>query len=105
MQQHLIESIRTCPSYGRITRARRRFCLALTALMIAAYYGFIVLVALVPQWLAQPLYGGAVTSVGMALGIAVILISVGLTGAYVVRSNRTFDPLMDELIAQSRQGD
>lgn len=56
--------------------------------MIATYYGFILLVALAPHVLAAPLYRGATTTVGIAAGVAIILVAIGLTACYVLRANR-----------------
>jgi uncharacterized membrane protein (DUF485 family) len=55
--------------------------------------------------LAHPLYAGATTSMGIVAGVGVILVAVGLTGWYVLRANRAFDPSMRALIAAAAQGD
>ncbi|HDR9342137.1 TPA: DUF485 domain-containing protein, partial [Burkholderia multivorans] len=52
MELSVIESVTARRDYQQLVRARRRFSFALTALMIATYYGFILLVALAPQVLA-----------------------------------------------------
>lgn len=105
MQQALIDSIKASPAYRQLVTSRRRFSFTLTALMIFTYYGFILFVALAPNVLAHPLYAGATTSVGIVVGVGIILIAVGLTGGYVLRANRTFDPSMSALLAKARQGD
>jgi len=105
MQQSQIDAIKASPAYRRLVASRRRFSFALTALMILTYYGFILFVALSPQTLSRPLYAGAATSTGVLVGVAIILVAVGLTGWYVRRANQTLDPLMSTLLQQARQGD
>ncbi|MNE97248.1 hypothetical protein D3C80_1955640 [compost metagenome] len=40
---------------------------------------------------------GGVTSVGMLVGVVIILLSFALTGIYVKRTNSVLDPLNDKL--------
>ena len=49
MELSVIESVTARRDYQQLVRARRRFSFTLTALMIATYYGFILLVALAPR--------------------------------------------------------
>ena len=105
MQQVQIDSIKASPAYRRLIASRRRFSFTLTALMILTYYGFIFFVALAPQTLAHSLYAGATTSVGIVAGVCIVLVAVGMTGWYVLRANRTFDPSMRALLASARQGE
>ncbi|HIC7212918.1 DUF485 domain-containing protein [Burkholderia stabilis] len=101
MELSVIESVTARRDYQQLVRARRRFSFTLTALMIAAYYGFILLVALAPHVLAAPLYRGATTTVGIAAGVAIILVAIGLTASYVLRANRAFDRRIDAILETS----
>jgi uncharacterized membrane protein (DUF485 family) len=60
------------------------------------YYGFILLVAFNKPLLATRL-GEGVTTVGMPLGLGVILFTILITGIYVRRANSEFDKLSDDL--------
>ncbi|QBR00559.1 DUF485 domain-containing protein [Paraburkholderia pallida] len=100
MTTQSIDTIKAHPEYRRLVAVRRRFSFTLTALMIAIYYGFILIVALAPHRLAQPLYAGATTSVGIVVGVGIIAGAIALTGLYVLRANRRFDPAMRTLIAK-----
>jgi uncharacterized membrane protein (DUF485 family) len=104
MQQAHIDSIKSSPAYRRLVASRRRFSFSLTAAMILTYYGFILFVALAPHVLARPLYAGATTSVGIVVGVGIIMVAIGMTGWYVLRANRTLDPSMSALLASARQG-
>lgn len=104
MQQSPIDSIRSSREYTQLARMRRRFSFSLTALMILAYYGFILCCALEPRALAHPLYAGATISVGVVAGIGVMLIAIVLTGWYVRHTDRRLDPLMNALLVKAQQG-
>jgi uncharacterized membrane protein (DUF485 family) len=60
------------------------------------YYGFILLVAFNKPFLATRL-GEGVTTVGMPIGLGVILFTVIITVVYVKRANREFDALTEEV--------
>ncbi|KWI99755.1 hypothetical protein WM13_26355 [Burkholderia ubonensis] len=101
METSVIEQVTARRDYQQLVRARRRFSYVLTALMIATYYGFILLVALAPRVLATPLYRGATTTVGIAAGVAIILVAIGLTACYVLRANRSFDRAVAAILQRS----
>jgi uncharacterized membrane protein (DUF485 family) len=90
------------PRYRELVRRRGRIAGPLTALMLTSYFGFILLVAFDKPLLAQPI-GSGVTSVGIVLGFALILLAIALTGLYVRTANRVFDPLVDALAADHRR--
>ncbi|WP_334150354.1 DUF485 domain-containing protein [Hyphomicrobium sp.] len=93
----LIERIRRDPEFIALGRRRSRLAWSLSAAMAAIYFGFILLVAFAPWWLATPVGDGA-TTIGIPLGIGVILSAFVLTGLYVRRANRDFDPAIQRII-------
>ncbi|AOK53936.1 DUF485 domain-containing protein [Burkholderia stagnalis] len=101
MELSVIESVTARRDYQQLVRARRRFSFVLTALMIATYYGFILLVALAPRVLAAPLYRGATITAGVAAGVAIILVAIALTACYVLRANRAFDRAVDAILERA----
>jgi uncharacterized membrane protein (DUF485 family) len=88
------------PRYQKLVKRRGRFTWTLTLVMLAAYYGYILLIAFDKKLLAQPI-GGGVTSLGIPIGVGIILLAIVLTGLYVRRANSEYDPLVRAL----RDGD
>jgi uncharacterized membrane protein (DUF485 family) len=84
------------PRYQKLIRRRGRFTWTLTLIMLAAYFGYIALIAFDKPVLARPI-GGGVTSLGIPVGVGIILLAIVLTGLYVRRANREFDPLVRAL--------
>ena len=64
--------------------------------MMAVYYGFILLVAFDKPLLASRL-GEGVTTLGMPIGLGVIVFTIVITGMYVRRANSEFDRLSEEV--------
>lgn len=84
------------PRYHALVRRRARFGWLLTAVMCAIYFGYVLLIAFRPDILARPI-GGGVTTLGIPVGIGVILAGIALTAIYVWRANRDYDPAMRAL--------
>jgi uncharacterized membrane protein (DUF485 family) len=78
-----------------LAAARTRVAGALTAAMIAVYFGFILLIAFARPLLATLLAPGL--SLGILLGAVVIVVSWLLTLGYVLWANRRYDAALDEL--------
>ncbi|WP_375412202.1 DUF485 domain-containing protein [uncultured Bradyrhizobium sp.] len=85
------------PAFQNLVRERSRFAWLLSAAMLVIYYGFILLVAFAKPLLATKV-GSGVTSLGIVLGIFVIISACVLTGLYVQRANGRFDELTRKLI-------
>jgi uncharacterized membrane protein (DUF485 family) len=95
-----IQRILASPAFAELRARRRRTAIVLTTLMLAIYYGFIVAIAFAPQWLAIKVDG--VITLGIPLGLGVILSAIGLTGVYVSRANREFDGLTAAAVRSAR---
>ena len=86
------------PRYRALVRRRSRFAWTLTAIMLVVYFGYILLIAFDRDFLAQRI-GGEATTLGIPIGVAVILVGILLTGIYVRVTNRTFDPRLRQILS------
>lgn len=84
------------PRYRKLIEERSRLGWRLTGVMLAVFFGFILVIAFRKDLLARPI-GGATTTWGIPIGLGVILVGIVLTGIYVFRANRDFDPLVDAI--------
>ena len=98
-QADVLAQLAADPRYRRLVRSRGRFAGVLTAVMLLAYFGFILLVAFGRQLLAHPLGGGA-TSLGIPVGLGLILLAIALTGIFVRRANRDYDVQVAALVEE-----
>ena len=99
MATDLTTRILNDPNYQTLRVRRTRFGWSLTIAMLVVYYGFILLVAFDKPFLATRL-GAGVTTIGMPIGLAVIVFTVIITAIYVRRANSEYDALT-ELIAKA----
>lgn len=93
MHPDSVEAIKKHPLYGELVATRKRFAWILTIIMLAIYYGFILVIAFAKQVLAAPLAAGMTMTVGIPVGVLIILSAFVLTGIYVARANGQFDRL------------
>ena len=84
------------PQFQELVRQRTRFAWTLSIAMLVIYFGFILLVAFAKPLLATKI-GDGVTSLGIILGLGVIVSAFVLTGIYVQRANSRFDELTRRL--------
>jgi uncharacterized membrane protein (DUF485 family) len=96
MQLELADRIAAHPKYRELKAKRTSFGLWLTLAMMVVYYGFILLVAFNKPLLATRL-GDGVMTLGMPLGLFVIVFTIAITGYYVNRANKEFDRLSEEI--------
>jgi uncharacterized membrane protein (DUF485 family) len=96
MDANLALRISAHPSYQKLKARRTSFGWWLTAAMMVVYYGFILLVAFNKPLLASRL-GDGVMTLGMPLGLAVIVFTIIITAIYVRRANSEFDRLSEEV--------
>ncbi|KNY19187.1 DUF485 domain-containing protein [Methylobacterium sp. ARG-1] len=90
-----VERITQSPQFRQLVGERTRFGWILTGLMLVVYFGFIGLIAFDKSLLAVKVGGTA--SLGLFMGLFVILFAFALTGIYVTRANTRFDALSDAL--------
>ena len=81
-----------------LSRARARIAMILTAVMIAIYFGFILLIAFRKDMLARLIVPGL--SLGILLGALVIVASWLLTWFYVRWCNTNYDTQLRDIGAE-----
>ncbi|HEY6509948.1 MAG TPA: DUF485 domain-containing protein [Vicinamibacterales bacterium] len=86
---------RSLTALEAVSAARWRIAVSLTIVMMAAYFGFILLVAFDKTLLGTRLAPGL--SLGMLLGAGVIVVAWVLTWVYVRWANSHYDRALAEL--------
>jgi uncharacterized membrane protein (DUF485 family) len=96
----LVAKIEANPKYHELRRKRNSFGWMLTIIMMVVYYGYIALIAFNKPFLAQPI-GAGVTTMGVPIGMGVIVFTIVITGIYVRRANSEFDRLTAEILKEA----
>jgi uncharacterized membrane protein (DUF485 family) len=93
MTKEAIELIKSNPDYQRLVKTRSKFAWTLTFVLLAIYYSFILTIAFDPQILGTPISQGSVITIGIPIGLLIIVAAFILTGIYVNKANKEFDDL------------
>ncbi|MBK6595634.1 MAG: DUF485 domain-containing protein [Burkholderiales bacterium] len=100
MTDPIVAKIEANPKYHELRRKRSTFGWLLTIIMMVVYYGYIALIAFNKPFLAQPI-GDGVTSLGIPIGMGVIIFTIIITGIYVRRANGEYDRLTAEILKEA----
>ena len=101
--QHLYRRIYADPEFHELEKKRGRFSWLLTSIILFIYFSFILIIAFAPELFAQKITDTSVISIGIPIGVMVIVCSFLLTGLYVYRSNKEFDALNRDLLERYKE--
>ncbi len=102
MDQTTLSRIVNDPNYQKLVSERKSFGWTLAIITLVMYYGYIAIVAFAPSIIAAKLFG--MITIGIVLGVAIILASILLTGIYVLRANAEYDDLTNAIVSASKRG-
>ena len=102
MDDKMLARIEGDPNYQALVKERTSFGWVLAIITLLAYYGYIAVVAFAPATIAVKLFGNI--TVGIVLGAGLIVLSILLTGIYVLRANSRYDDLTRAIVASATGG-
>jgi len=100
MAQGTYEKISLDLNFRKLVRDRTAFSWILTGVMLLSYYTFILVIAFSPHWLGVPISTRSIITWGIPVGILLIILSMVITGVYVLRCNREYDERLSEIISR-----
>jgi uncharacterized membrane protein (DUF485 family) len=100
--QDVLDRISKNPKFLEFVAMRSRYGIIMSIISAAAYYGFILLVAFDKQLLATRI-GSGVMTLGVPLGVGVIVLTIILTWIYVRRANTEFDAINESIIKEAQK--
>ena len=65
----------------------------LSAITLLTYFSFILLVAFFPEVLGHKISDESIITIGIPIGVSIILLAFTLTGIYVLIANQEFDQI------------
>ncbi|HRH14248.1 MAG TPA: DUF485 domain-containing protein [Azonexus sp.] len=101
--QDILDRVTANPKFLEFVAVRNRYSIMMALVSAAAYYGFILLVAFQGPWLGTKMGPGMTTSIGVPIGVGVIVFTIIMTWIYVRRANGEFDETNARLIAEAQK--
>ncbi len=102
MNVSMLKRIQADPNYQQLVSERKSFGWTLAIITLIIYYGFIAIVAFAPGIISIRVAGDI--TLGIIIGIAIILASIALTGVYVMRANSEYDDLTNAIVNAVKTG-
>ena len=101
MSSAMYERMRANPKFQELVSRRGRFAWTLAFIVLAMFYGVVMVVAFNPAALGQPVSEGSMLTVGVAVELFMFIFFWTLTAVYVKRANSEFDALTQEIVKEA----
>ncbi|WP_168397422.1 DUF485 domain-containing protein [Acinetobacter indicus] len=99
MDEAQVDRILHNPKFKEMVAKKRNLSWTLTAIMLIVYVGFMLLVGYNKEFLLSSISGG-VTTWGIPLGLAIIVLSFILCAVYSYIANNKLDQLNEEAMRE-----
>ncbi len=103
MSADLYEKVKNNPKFHQLVAQRSRLAWGLSSIILLIYFTFILLIAFVPNFLGQTIGDGSVISIGIPIGVFIIVTAFVLTGIYVRKANKDFDRINKDIINKAQK--
>lgn len=99
MDDTQVKRILENPKFKQMVAKKSTLSWSLTAIMLVAYVGFMLLVGYNKEFLMTSLSGG-ITTIGIPLGLSIIVLSFLLCGLYSYIANNKLDKLTEDALRE-----
>ena len=99
MDERQVEQILQNPKFKEMVSRKSKLSWTLTTIMLVVYVGFMLLVGYNKEFLMTSVSGG-VTTIGIPLGLGIIVLSFLLCGVYSYIANNKLDALNEEAMRE-----
>ena len=101
MNQRVINN----PKCQNLGVKRGRYAWSLSILVLAVFYGFVLLVAFQPTLIGSPISEGSAWTYGVVGGLFIFISFWLLMARYVHRANGEFDAINQEILREAWKGE
>ena len=99
--EDIVARIEKNPKFLKFVSTRNNYSIIMTIAMMVVYFGYILLIAFDKQFLATKVATGSTMSVGIPMGIGVLVFTIIITAIYVRRANTEFDATKDAIVKEA----
>lgn len=103
MSADLYEHVKNNPKFHQLVKQRSRLSWGLSSIVLLVYFSFILVIAFAPDLLGQRLIEGSVITLGIPIGLSIIMMAFVLTGLYVRKANKDFDQMNQQIIDEAKK--
>lgn len=97
----VINALGNNPKFYEVVKKKQTFSLILLALTLGLYILLMLAVAFAPNLVGTPISNDSVTTWGIPAGFFLIIWTTILTGFYINRTNKVYDPMTEALVQET----
>ena len=102
MGSRLEKKIIRSEDFKSLVRRKSFVTWVLSAFTLLTYFSFILLVAFFPEVLGFRISDKSIITIGIPIGVLIILLAFASTGAYVFIANREFDQTEKRILKKNK---
>jgi len=102
MESNLEKKIISSKDFKSLVKRRSFISWLLSAITLLTYFSFILLVAFLPEVLGLRISDESIITIGIPIGVSIILLAFGSTGIYVFIANREFDKTEKKILKKNK---
>jgi len=88
------------PKFKQLVSSRGRLSFIFSLMIFIGYGVFVLGMAYAPGWMATPMSAGSSITLGLVIGVFMIVFGMISSGLYMRIANRKFDTLKQELLKE-----
>ena len=102
MESRAEKNIINSREFQSLTTRKSFVCWILSAVTLLIYFSFILLIAFFPEVLGIRISDESIITVGIPIGVSIILLAFASTGIYVFIANREFDQTEQRILRKNK---
>ena len=102
MGSHLEKKIINSEDFKSLVKKKSFVSWLLSTVTLLTYFSFILLVAFFPEVLGSEISDESIITIGIPIGVSIILLAFVSTGIYVYIANREFDQTEKMLLKKNK---
>ena len=102
MESRAEKNIINSREFKSLTKRKSFVSWILSAVTLLIYFSFILLIAFFPEGLGIRISDESIITVGIPIGVSIILLAFASTGIYVFIANREFDQTEQRILRKNK---
>ena len=102
MRSHLEKKIISSKEFKSLVKRKSFVSWSLSTITLVTYFSFILMVAFFPEVLGLRISNESIITIGIPIGVSIILLAFVSTGIYVFLANREFDQIEKTILKKNK---
>ena len=100
MENNIARQVLNNPKFQKMAKTKRMYCWSFSILMFVIYVIYILYIGASPESFGTPVAEGKTTTIGIYIGLFVILFAISITGIYVRQANGPLEEITQEVVRE-----